>query len=75
MLPVANHIPMTTMINGEQRTLTDGTTLGALLDDLGILKVGIAVAVNERVVSKQAFGDHRLEEGDSVEIIRAVAGG
>ncbi len=66
---------MTTTINGERRTLSAGTTLGALLDGLGIAEGGIAVAVNENVVSQQAFGDHLLQDGDRVEIIRAVAGG
>ena len=34
---------------------------------------GIAVAVNERIVRRAAFEEHALQEGDAVEIIRAVA--
>ncbi len=63
-------------VNGEPKELGDGTTVAALLGDLGVAgAAGIAVAVNERVVRRAAFGEHALHEGDSVEIIRAVAGG
>ena len=62
-------------INGERKTLPIGTTLGALLRDIGIAESGIAVAVNERVVRRASFDLHALQDGDAVEIIRAVAGG
>ncbi|GAC1300570.1 MAG: hypothetical protein NVSMB19_07340 [Vulcanimicrobiaceae bacterium] len=62
-------------INGESKTLPSGTTLGALLRDIGIAETGIAIAVNERVVRRAAFEAHALHDGDAVEIIRAVAGG
>jgi sulfur carrier protein len=64
-----------TTINGVERDLSDGTTVADLLRDLGAAESGIAVAVNDRVVSKRALAEVRLAEGDAVEIIRAVAGG
>ena len=67
---------MTATINGEGKTLDTGTTLGALLREIGIAATtGIAVAVNERIVRRSAFDDHALQDGDAIEIIRAVAGG
>jgi sulfur carrier protein len=66
---------MNATINGEHRQLPDGATVLQLLDDLKLEKNGIAVAVNERVVRVANFDAHRLQEGDVVEIIRAVAGG
>jgi sulfur carrier protein len=62
-------------VNGEQRILNLGTTVGRLLAELGVRDAGIAVAVNDRIVRKAAFDEHALQEGDAVEIIRAVAGG
>lgn len=62
-------------INGERRSLAPGTTLAALLAEIGIASTGIAIAVNERVVRRGAFDAHALCDGDAVEIIRAVAGG
>jgi thiamine biosynthesis protein ThiS len=62
-------------VNGEARILDLGTTVGRLLRELGVREGGIAVAVNDRVVRKSAFDDVALQDGDAVEIIRAVAGG
>jgi sulfur carrier protein len=66
---------VTATINGERKELPEGTTLAGLLDRLGVPPSGIAVAVNECIVRKTAFGSHALGDGDTVEIIRAVAGG
>ena len=66
---------MNATINGEARDIAEGTTLAQLLHDLGIGGGGIAVAVNAHVVRGAAFAQHALHDGDSVEIIRAVAGG
>lgn len=66
---------VTATINGERKELPDGTTLAALLERLGVPPSGIAIAVNDCVVRKIAFGSHALGDGDTVEIIRAVAGG
>jgi len=62
-------------INGERRELPDGATVAHLLNELNLEKNGIAVAVNERVIRGANFDEHRLQEGDVIEIIRAVAGG
>jgi sulfur carrier protein len=66
---------MKATINGEDRELPDGITLGQALRDLGVLQTGIAVAVNERVAARSEFERCLLRNGDVVEIIRAVAGG
>lgn len=66
---------MRATVNGEQRILDLGTTVGRLLRELGVGETGIAVAVNDRIVRKAAFDEHALRDGDAVEIIRAVAGG
>lgn len=62
-------------LNGEARDLPDGITVGALLESLGAARSGIAVARNDRVVRRAEYDTHALADGDSVEIIKAVAGG
>jgi sulfur carrier protein len=62
-------------LNGEDRELADGVTVGALLESMGLRRDGIAVAVDRQVVPR---GDHDrtvLKEGSDVEVIRAVGGG
>jgi thiamine biosynthesis protein ThiS len=66
---------MTAMVNGERRKLAEGTTIAQLLRDLGIETTGVAVARNERVVRGTLFESEPVNEGDVIEIIRAVAGG
>jgi sulfur carrier protein len=66
---------MKATINGEVRDLPDGMTMERLLAHIDAPERGIAVAKNDRVVRRAAFGQEIVEDGDRVEIIRAVAGG
>jgi sulfur carrier protein len=67
---------MIVTINGKRRECAEGMPLGAVMRMFSITTAaGIAVAVNERVVSRSAVDAFLLHEGDVVEIIRAVAGG
>ena len=54
---------------------TQAPTLAALLQELQVAPPGIAVAVNESVVRRANHAQFRLNEGDKIEIIRAVQGG
>lgn len=47
----------------------------ALVKQLGTDTGGIAIAVNDRIVRKSAWGEHRLIDGDRIEIVKAVQGG
>lgn len=66
---------MKATINGEARELPNGITVAALLERLGLARSGIAVAMNERVVRRAEFESSTIADGDTVEIIKAVAGG
>jgi sulfur carrier protein len=62
-------------INGETRELPIGTTIAVLLEQLGVMRSGIAVAKNNRVVRRAEYESSTIADGDAVEIIKAVAGG
>ena len=64
-------------VNGNAKSLSEGTTLADLLEGMDIRAdtTGIAVAVNEAVVPRQNWRDTQLRTSDSIEIIRAVQGG
>jgi len=66
---------MRAVINGETRELPERTSVAALLELLGAPPSGIAVARNDKVVPGSKFTGEFIAEGDSIEIIRAVAGG
>ncbi len=66
---------MTATINGETRTVRDGSTVAELLAELELGTEGIAVAVGGHVVRRATYTEVALRDGDAIEIIRAVAGG
>ncbi len=66
---------MKASINGEQHDLPEGLTVAQLLAHLQTPERGIAVAKNDKVVRRSTFEEERINDGDRIEIIRAVAGG
>lgn len=66
---------MKAVVNGEAREVPGGLTVARLLEHLCAPDTGVAVALNDRVLSRAAFADELLEDGDRIEIVRAVAGG
>ena len=62
-------------VNGEERDVAEGLTVARLLEMMEVPPKGTAVARNDCVVRRDEHGGTRIEEGDRIEIIRAVAGG
>jgi sulfur carrier protein len=63
-------------INGQQRILSEGSTVRSLLEELGIAdRDGTAVAVNMEVIPRGAHITTPLHAGDRIEIVQAVGGG
>lgn len=55
---------------------TTASLLAELLEEKGLsAKTGIAVAVNDRVIQRQHWNEHTLQENDAVLVITAAAGG
>ncbi|OHE83860.1 MAG: thiamine biosynthesis protein ThiS [Lysobacterales bacterium RIFOXYD1_FULL_69_11] len=62
-------------LNGEARTLDTASTIAALLENEGLAQRRVAVEVNGEIVPRGRHGDHRLANGDRVEIVHALGGG
>ncbi len=62
-------------INGESRTLPQGTNLAALIDELALAGKKVAVERNGDIVPRSRYGQTTLEAGDQLEIVVAVGGG
>lgn len=60
-------------ISGEPRTFAAGTTVASLVGDRP--RRGVAVARNGEVVPRDRWDDTALEDGDDVEIVKAIQGG
>jgi thiamine biosynthesis protein ThiS len=66
---------MQIQVNGESRTLAEGSTIADLLAELALTSQGVAVEVNREVVPRGRHAEHTLAEGDEVEVVRAIGGG
>ena len=65
------------VVNGQSREVADGLLLTDLLSEMHLPSEqrGLAVARNGEVVLRMNWADTTLEEGDRVEVLRAVQGG
>ena len=62
-------------INGEDRTLSQAATLADLVRELGLDARKVAVEHNLEVVPRSLYSEHRLTDGDRIEIVQFVGGG
>ena len=63
------------VVNGTARRVAVGTTLAALVEKFAGDSRGIAVALDREVVPRSAWEDVVVEDGASVEVVTAAAGG
>lgn len=61
-------------VNGDPMTL-EGTTVADLVAQLQLQGRRLAVEVNRDIVPKSEHDQHRLKDGDVVEIVHAIGGG
>jgi len=66
---------ITVNVNNTAHNFTSPSSLQDLLTQLAISEKGIAVAVNNQIISKSDWNRHELAEGENILIIRATQGG
>ena len=66
---------MEVVLNGDPRTLDDGSTVADLLDLLDLARRRVAVEINAEIVEKSAYSARVLAAGDRIEIVQFVGGG
>jgi sulfur carrier protein len=62
-------------VNGEPTEIAEGATVADLLAELGLPAAGIAVAVNDEVVTRAWHARTVLPDAARVEVLTAVQGG
>ena len=63
------------VINGQTRTIVQGTTVAGLIGDLGFGDRRVAVERNREVVPRASHATTELAAGDRLEIVTFVGGG
>lgn len=66
---------MIVMINGTAHEVADGTTVAQAVRTLTTATTGVAVALNDEVVTRSSWETTALGEHDRVEVLTAVQGG
>lgn len=68
---------MELIVNGQERALSEGATIAALIRELGAPEGGrgVAVAVDGEVIPRSRWPEARLSPGARVEVLTAVQGG
>ncbi len=62
-------------VNGEDREISPGLSIKALIEDLKIDSRKIALERNLALVSRSQYEEALLSEGDRIEIVNFVGGG
>ena len=62
-------------VNGEEWEFDGPLSLEALIEALKIADKVMAAAVNMEIVKKDQWHEHRLNDGDRVELLHFVSGG
>ncbi len=73
--PGGGATPLSVIVNGTPKIVTAGTGVAALLDDLGLRVGSVVVELNGVVLAASESARAALADGDTLEIVRAVAGG
>ena len=66
---------MQLLINGTPTEIPADFTARQLVEHLDVVGKRVALEVNGQIVPRSGYADHRLKEGDKVEIVHAIGGG
>lgn len=66
--------PVTIRVNGQDRDVSDGTTVLALIEQHDLTPQKVAVELNRRLIRTEKY-DTVLHPGDEIEIVTFVGGG
>jgi len=75
MADTAQQDRITVEVNGEPRQVTAGSSIAAMLRQIGIDPLKVAVEHNLEVVPRSTLDDVQVRDGDSFEIVHFVGGG
>lgn len=66
---------MTITLNGRERELPDDTTVGALLEQMGLGGKPVVVEQNKRALFPREIATAKVAGGDIIEVVQVTAGG
>jgi sulfur carrier protein len=62
-------------INGKDRDVDQGHTVRSLIESLELHPSLVVVELNREILSRDAYGEIPVQEGDVIELVHFVGGG
>jgi sulfur carrier protein len=66
---------VTITLNGQSHQVRPEITIGEVLAGMKVEPRHVAVEVNQEIVPRSRHAEHRLRQGDRVEVVTLVGGG
>lgn len=66
---------MRILCNGEAREITAGMRVTDYLNQLGLDVLSVVVECDGKILTREEYGSHALQDGSVLELIRFVGGG
>ena len=66
---------MKIFVNGEPQDVSQNFTAETLVNQLELQNTKIAMEVNLEIIPRSLYSEHTFQDGDKVEIVRAIGGG
>lgn len=66
---------MNIILNGATETIPEQLTLAELIRNMDLSGKRYAVEINEQLIPRSRHDEHRLHEGDNIEVVQAIGGG
>ena len=66
---------MRILFNDEPLQCADGLTIAALLEQLGQLKPGVALALNQQILPREQWALQQVNDDDRILLFQVIAGG
>jgi len=66
---------MKIQVNGEAKDVSDGISIGQLLEEMQIRPGRVVVELNRDIVPRETLSQTELAPGDTLEIVHFVGGG
>jgi thiamine biosynthesis protein ThiS len=62
-------------LNGKQHEIESGHTVHSLLESLDLHPGMVVVELNREILGRDGYGDVRVGDGDTIELVHFVGGG
>lgn len=66
---------MQIVVNGESRQVATDLTAAELVELLELGNRRLAMEINREILPRSRYAEHRLQDGDRIEIVQAIGGG